>query len=124
MADNNVFVLKSPDVEQKGRYVVLVSRGGVMGGSVTAFVVENIRLLTNNEGTPHTVELYDTDGNIEVSFTYGTQYLLTKRESVEFMTSVEAAKRNKAEEDEVNKLWEADKAEKEAAAKASPGQYI
>mgnify|MGYP001619281882 FL=1 len=105
MADNTVFVIKAPDLTKQGQYLAIIIRGGVMGGGSSAFVVDKARLVSNTEMNPHTVELLDVEGNVEVSFPYGTPYLLTKRENVEFLSTLDMAKRQKDEEAELKQLW-------------------
>lgn len=122
--ETSVFIIKPPAPEELGKYVVLVTRGGMMGGQM-AFVADSIEYATDVEDRPTVVSLLDKDGEVVTAFPFGIPYQVVRRSQVEFLTAIDAAKRQKDEEDAVNALWKPEKDAEKAAIEAQTNkQYL
>ena len=99
MSDKTMFIIKSPAPEERGRYILMVSRGGggpFGGGAATTFVVDTLERVAGD------YVAYRTEPKeLVVQFSKDTPYLLVERTRIEHMTRVDAEKRSYEEEQEV-----------------------
>ena len=98
--DKSIVSIKTPDEATPSKFTLLLSRGGMMGGASNVFFVDELTSAYDAEGRPHTVRGMIGEKTI-VEFPFGSPYILVARELVEFMTPLDAATKQKAEEAEL-----------------------
>ena len=122
--DKTVVSIRTPDETVKSAYALMINRGGMMGGPSNVFFVDGVSFKSDSDGKPHTIRAwlnralsaderalgfdYELVDETVVEFTYGTPYIMVKRNLLEFMTPLEAASRQKAEEVELSALYKTD----------------
>lgn len=127
--DKSVFVINAPKEEEAGGMALFVYRGAY--GSSTCVFVDNIDYIYSydqqGQGNSPIIVQGFVGPKVVISFPFSTPYLLIERDKVSMLTSVEAAERQKAEEDAVNQVWGDKKPggmDVPNITGVSPGQYI
>lgn len=122
---NLVYTVNTPT--GPGAYLLLVARGGGMFGGIqtSAFLIDSLTIRQDGAGRAVALEGYLNTGDLVVAIPYGTQFLLVRRNDVEAIEPLEAAKRHKAEQDAVDKVFDTPtEITTPTATPAEVGQYL
>ena len=95
----DVFVVDPPTEETPGKYILMVSRGGMFGSSTTAFAVDRLEYQAGLGDRPTSIRGI-VGNNITVEFSPDTSYIMIDRTLTKStnMTELEIEDRRQAEE--------------------------
>lgn len=99
---NNAFVISPPQDNTSSRYFLILYRSGPFGSTrPTVVAIDQL----NTIGEPPFAYRGMKGGQLVVEFPAPSSYVLLDANLVEVLSTLDAAKREKAEEDEIEKIW-------------------
>jgi hypothetical protein len=125
----NVFAINPPQDLSETKYILSIYRsgGGMFGGSrPTVVAVDRLEPVSGNAGQPHLGYRGYKGDKLVVEFPASYTYLLVASELVEAISSIEHAKRTKAEHEELDKIFGPSKEEEGLGdlELTHPGRYV
>lgn len=121
----NVMAMKSDAPAKK--YILVMPRidtGGPLGGREMAYMsVDEVRLALDNEGKPFEVAGL-IGGEVAVQFPYSVPYTVFRADLVDMVPVLKMAKREKALEASLKKIWEPEPAPVDPRPEPSVGQFL
>lgn len=123
--DKEIFIVSTPDDNEGGAYTLLVSRGTPFAGAMGTAVFYVDKLVENADPSGRITSFtgMKNDDSIVAMFPVGTAFLMTRRQQVRALTSIEYH----LEEKEASKKLEEALADPDTPAKEAPkmpGQYV
>jgi hypothetical protein len=116
----------NPPEGETSRYYVIVYRSGGLGGQSrpTVIGVDKFNHVVDSSGRVIAYQGVDDADEVQVEFPAGTQYLFIKGTLVKSMTPLEAAKLQKEEDEEFERVLGKDVTDGPPMLSSGPGGYL